>query len=74
MEALEDQSAINSELRFLTLELMKLAVDQNKSFDQVLSEYFVNAYRLKRRLVFQATPKLYQLRKSAPVSGKSKRT
>ncbi len=63
MENYEDLSAVNSELRFITLELMKLATEQNKTFDQVLSEYFVNAHKLKRRLVWQSAPKLYRLRK-----------
>ncbi|MBU1196993.1 hypothetical protein KJ765_00620 [Candidatus Micrarchaeota archaeon] len=63
MENLEELSAVNSELRFLTLELMKIAVEQNKSFDQVLSEYFVNAHKLKRRLLWNAAPKLYRIRK-----------
>lgn len=63
MENLEDLSAVNSELRFLTMELMKIAVEQNKTFDQVLSEYFVNAYKLKRRLVWQGAPKVYSMRR-----------
>ena len=63
MENFEDASAVNSELRFITLELMKLAAEQNRSFDQVLSEYFVNAHKLKRRLVWQSAPKVYRMRK-----------
>ncbi len=46
MEDFEEASMVNSEVRFLTVELMKIAVQTNRSFDAVLSEYFDNAFKL----------------------------
>jgi hypothetical protein len=53
MEDYDEESAANSELRFLTIELMKIAVSTNRSFDAVLCEYFENAYKLKSRLLLE---------------------
>ena len=61
MENIEEIAVVNSELRFLTIELMKIAAKQNRSFDEVLSEYFSNAYKLKRRLLL-SYPKAYSFR------------
>ena len=62
MENIEEIAVVNSELRFLTIELMKIAAKQNRSFDEVLSEYFSNAYKLKRRLLL-SYPRTYSFRK-----------
>ncbi|MFH1107150.1 MAG: hypothetical protein V1787_04610 [Candidatus Micrarchaeota archaeon] len=64
MEDFEEASSVNSELRFLTIELMKIAVQQNRTFDDVLAEYFDNAYKLKRRLLLQGSG-VYRLHKAA---------
>ena len=48
MEEWEDwEESSNSELRYLTLELMKLAVRQKKSFEEIAREYIRNVYLLK---------------------------
>ncbi len=49
-ESYEDMAAANSELRMITLELMKLAASQDKSFEQVVKEFTANAFTLKRAL------------------------
>ncbi|MFH1200202.1 MAG: hypothetical protein V1708_03985 [Candidatus Micrarchaeota archaeon] len=53
MEDYDEETAANSELRFLTIELMKIAVSTNRGFDAVLCEYFENAYKLKSRLLME---------------------
>ena len=61
-EKFEEVSAMNAELRFLTVELMKIANEKNLSFDQVLSDYFANAYKLKKRIMRVHYPKSYKYR------------
>ena len=44
---MDDESAnINSELRYITLELMKLAKSSGRSFEEVAKEYIQNVYKL----------------------------
>jgi len=43
----EDLASVNSELRFITLELMKLAAQRNSSFDDVLGEFMQNTCTLR---------------------------
>ncbi len=50
IEEMDELAAVNSELRFITLELMKISAQQNKSFDAVLREFVGNAFKLKRTL------------------------
>jgi hypothetical protein len=50
MEEMDELAAVNSELRFITLELMKISASQDKSFDKVLREFVGNAFKLKRTL------------------------
>lgn len=50
MEEMDELAAVNSELRFITLELMKIAAQKNKSFDAVMREFVGNAFKLKRTL------------------------
>jgi hypothetical protein len=47
----EELIAINSELRYLTLELMKLSYKRKKSFKLVVNEFIDNAEFLKKCLV-----------------------
>ncbi len=61
-ENYEETAMANSELRFLTIELMKIAHERNKSFKEVLGEYFKNAYRLKRRVMLSTHPKSYSFK------------
>jgi len=47
----EDEIAsINSEMRFITLELMKLAQKKRKSFKQVAKEFISNVYTLDKMI------------------------
>jgi hypothetical protein len=47
MEEDEDRAvAANSEIRFIALELMKLAQKSGRSFDEVAAEYMKNAEKL----------------------------
>ncbi|MBI5225433.1 hypothetical protein HY989_06200 [Candidatus Micrarchaeota archaeon] len=64
-ENFEEVSQMNAELRFLTVELMKIANEKNLSFDQVLTDYFANAYKLKKRIMRVHYPKSYKYRWSA---------
>ena len=43
----EWEESSNSELRYLTLELMKLASRQGKRFEEVAKEYIRNVFLLK---------------------------
>ncbi|MCK4319201.1 hypothetical protein KAW38_01365 [Candidatus Micrarchaeota archaeon] len=43
----DDSSSANSELRYLTLELMKLAVKENRTFKQISQEYVENVFLLQ---------------------------
>ncbi len=49
-ECFEEVAAINSEMRFLCLELMKIAGQRNISFEQVTREFIANAGSLKTAL------------------------
>lgn len=61
-ENFEEMAIVNSELRFLTVELMKIALERGKSFDEVLAEYFSNAYKLKRKILTMHYPKAYKFK------------
>jgi hypothetical protein len=43
---LEEISNINTEIRYITLELMKIATKRKVKFDVVAKEFFENAYIL----------------------------
>ncbi|MCX8166460.1 MAG: hypothetical protein N3E37_01245 [Candidatus Micrarchaeota archaeon] len=43
-------SSANMEIRYVTLELMKIALKKKKSFKQITNEYLRNAEYLKRVL------------------------
>ena len=49
-ECFEDVAAINSEMRFLCLELMKIATQRGVPFEQVTREFISNANTLKLAL------------------------
>ena len=52
-----DESAANSEMRYITLELMKLAQKSGRSFADVAGEYLKNAHKLQRMIAGEkATP------------------
>ncbi|MFP3950396.1 MAG: hypothetical protein ACLFUZ_04900 [Candidatus Micrarchaeia archaeon] len=49
MEFEEEESfTANSELRYITLELMRLAEKRNIPFEQMAEEYIQNTFRLKK--------------------------
>ncbi len=50
-EEYEDLAAVNGELRLITLELMKIAASEHKSFDNVLKQFRDNAFKTKRMLL-----------------------
>lgn len=56
-EEYEDLAAINSELRLITLELMKIAAQEKKPFENVLKEFTDNAFRTKRTLMKADSPR-----------------
>jgi hypothetical protein len=47
MEDEENKSAANSEIRFITLELMKIAQRSGRSFSQVALEYLNNTVKMQ---------------------------
>jgi hypothetical protein len=47
MEDEDNQNAANSEIRFITLELMRLAQKSGKSFEQVAADYVRNTCYLQ---------------------------
>ncbi|MFH1750614.1 MAG: hypothetical protein ABH863_02960 [Candidatus Micrarchaeota archaeon] len=61
-ENFEELAIVNSELRFLTVELMKIALERGKSFDEIVAEYFSNAYKLKRKILTMHYPKSYRFK------------
>jgi hypothetical protein len=60
-ENYEEMAIMNSELRFITVELMKIALEKNLSFDQVMAEYFQNAYKLKRKILTLHVPRAFKM-------------
>ena len=44
----EDSFRANSELRYITLELMRLAEKRNIPFEQMAEEYIQNTFHLKK--------------------------
>ncbi len=57
MEEEEDNtSAANSEIRFITLELMKLAQTSGRRFEEVAQDYLKNTFQLQRMLQGEDKP------------------
>ncbi len=50
MEEEEDNTSANSEIRFITLELMKLAQQSGRSFEDMAQEYLENGEKLHAML------------------------
>ncbi|MGB9703663.1 MAG: hypothetical protein ACP5HJ_01025 [Candidatus Micrarchaeia archaeon] len=44
---MKEDYEINSEIRYLTIELMKLAIQNKKSFKEISQEFIKNAFYLK---------------------------
>ncbi len=49
-EEVQDAATVNSEIRFITLELMKISVRTRRPFDKVLEEFRRDAFKVKRFL------------------------
>ena len=47
----DEGNGANSEMRYISLELMKLAQKSGKSFEQVASEYMENTARLQEMII-----------------------
>ena len=58
MEGEEDglDNSSNSEIRYITLELMKLAQKSGRSFEQVADEFMLNAERLQEMISGETEP------------------
>ncbi len=57
MDEFDDEFfSTNSELRYLTLELMKIAVRKNKSFEEVAREFIKNVYYLQQLIEREPKP------------------
>ena len=57
MEFEEDEPySANSELRYITLELMRLADKKNISFGQMAEEYISNTFHLKKLIEEKESP------------------
>ena len=46
MENSDDLEAVSSEIRYITIELMKIASREKKSFGKIASEFISNTYAL----------------------------
>lgn len=46
----EELAGVNAELRYITVELMKIASQRNCSFEDVSDEYIRNVYSLDRAI------------------------
>ena len=66
---LDDIAVINSELRYLTIELMKIAAQSGISFDDAVDDYIANTHKLKK--LFLETPTVYSLKGKAPFGTRS---
>jgi hypothetical protein len=60
----ETKNAVNSEIRYITLELMKLAYKTGKSFEQIAKEYIDNTCLLQE-LIAQDEPLIENLKKDS---------
>lgn len=47
-EEMQEVAAINSEIRFIALELMKISLETGVPFDQVLGDFRKNAFKVKK--------------------------
>ena len=66
MEEEEDRTvAANSEIRFIALELMKLAAKSGRSFDEVAAEYMKNAEKLSSMITGEESLPAKRARKSS---------
>lgn len=67
----EEVASVNSEIRFMVLELMKLAARKGTTFDDELEEFVANAYKLHSAL--SCVPDAPAAGKRVAAAGKSSR-
>jgi len=65
MEDEDNQNAANSEIRFITLELMRLAQKSGKSFEQVAADYVHNTCRLQELIAGGSESRVGKAKKGA---------
>ncbi len=61
----DDFSSANSELRYLTLELMKIALEKGKSFEEVALEFVDNVEYLSILIEKSATKRFSKIGKKS---------
>ncbi len=64
-EGESSDSGANSEIRFITMELMKLAQKSGKTFDEIAREYMQNAEKLHSLLSGTEEEAAHRARKGA---------
>ena len=68
----EEIASINSEMRFITLELMKLAQKKRKSFKEVAGEFISNTYNLDRMIKESGVKRTIKSRSIAHRNGRAR--
>jgi hypothetical protein len=68
----EEIASINSEMRFITLELMKQAQEKKKSFKEVAREFIANVYTLDRMVKESGVKRTIKSRAIARKNGKAR--
>ncbi|NYZ76420.1 hypothetical protein H0N98_04175 [Candidatus Micrarchaeota archaeon] len=68
----EEIASINSEMRFITLELMKLAQEKKKSFREVAREFISNVYTLDRMVKESGVKRTIRSRTIARKNGRAR--
>jgi hypothetical protein len=63
----DERYAANSELRYMTLELMKLAQKRKVSFEEVCDEYVRNTFHLKDAIDKEAPEKALKTTKESVI-------
>jgi len=63
IDDLEDIEETSSEIRYLTLELMKLARREEKKFEDIVSEFIKNAYLLQNVIESENTVEMEEKKK-----------
>lgn len=70
MEEEENQSAAASEMRYISLELMKLAQKSGKTFEQLAQEFIENTFRLRE--IISGEPQKKRARSGKAASSRQK--
>ncbi|NYZ79093.1 hypothetical protein H0N99_03005 [Candidatus Micrarchaeota archaeon] len=68
----EEIASINSEMRFITLELMKLAQKKRKSFREVAGEFISNTYTLDKMVKESGVRRTIKSRSIAHRNGRAR--